>query len=119
MVDKESWIYRSGDFFLPKSVRQVLATYWIGNDKSIFYITNWTFVHLLSGVLTAHSLSKWFPSLPLVWTAFVVHTLWELWQMSIGMTKFETLRGQVDTVVDTIAFLIGVYLYMVYLKKGT
>lgn len=31
--------------------------------------------------------------------------------MSIGMTKFKTLRGQVDTIVDTIAFLLGVYLY--------
>ncbi len=111
MVDKDSWIYRSGDIFLPPAVRRWLETYWIGNASTIFYITNWTFVHALSGVLTAHSLSVWFPKLPLFWTAFVVHTLWELWQMAIGMTKYTTLRGQVDTVVDTVAFLIGVYVY--------
>jgi hypothetical protein len=111
MIDTESWIYKSGDIFLPKEVRTFLKQYWVGNDKSIFYITNWTFVHMLSGVLTAYTLSIWFPKVSLFWTGLLIHTLWELWQMAIGMTNIRTLRGQVDTVVDTLAFLIGMYLY--------
>lgn len=117
MADKESWIYRSGDIFLPKEVRTFLQYYWLGNDTSLFYIINWTFMHFLSGVLTAHTLSVWFPKLNLFWTAFWLHTLWELWQMAIGMTKFKTLRSQIDTVVDTIVFLIGVYIYTLFLRK--
>ena len=117
MVDSESWIYQSGDIFLPKEVRKILETYWIGGPKTIFYVTNWTFMHMLSGVLTAHSISVWFPKAPLFWTGFVLHTLWELWQMTIGMTKFKSLRGQVDVVVDTISFLIGMYLYILFGKK--
>ena len=112
MKDTESWIYKSGDLFLPKEVRTFLKQYWIGNDTSLFYITNWTFVHMLSGVLTAYTLSIWFPKVPLFWTGLLLHTLWELWQMAIGMTPIRTLRGQVDTVVDTLAFLIGMYLYI-------
>lgn len=117
MADKESWIYHSGDIFLPTEVRTILKYYWLGNDRSIFYITNWTLVHMFSGVLTGYSLSIWFPKVSLFWTGLFIHTLWELWQMAIGMTPIRTLRGQVDTVVDTIAFLIGVYVYTRYIRK--
>jgi hypothetical protein len=111
MIDTKSWVYKSGDIFLPNEVRTILKYYWVGNDRSIFYITNWTLVHMLSGVLTAHTLSMWFPKVPFFWTGLLIHTLWELWQIAIGMTKFRTLRGQIDIVVDTMAFLIGMYVY--------
>lgn len=111
MISADSWIYRSGDIFLPKEVRTILKYYLVGNNRTIFYITNWTLVHMLSGVLTAYTLSIWFPKVSLFWTGLFIHTLWELWQITIGMTKIRTLRGQVDTVVDTLAFLLGMYLY--------
>ena len=111
MIDTESWIYKSGDIFLSEEVRSLLKQYWIGNDTSLFYITNWTVMHFVSGVLTAYTLSSWFPKVSLFWTGLFIHTLWELWQMAIGMTPIRTLRGQIDVAVDTIAFLIGMYLY--------
>ena len=103
-------IYRSGDAFLPKSVRDFLEIYHIGDDLSTFYITNWSFVHMGSGVLTGYILLRWFRHLPYYLTAFIIHTIWELWQIFIGMTKWRTTRGQLDIVVDTIMFMIGVFL---------
>jgi hypothetical protein len=82
----------------------VLERYWIGDDTSTLYITNWTFVHFLSGVLTV-----WlFPSLS-VWGAFWLHSLAELWQILIGNTPWWTTRGRVDVLVDTLFYMIGVW----------
>lgn len=103
-------LYRSGDVFLPKSVRTVLEQYYIGNDKSVFYITNWSFVHLLSGIITGYVLIQVYPDLPYYTTGFIIHTLWEFWQIFIGMTKWKTARGQMDIVVDTVMFMIGMFL---------
>jgi hypothetical protein len=99
------WIYRSGDIFLPRRYVDMLDTYIIGNPKSIFYINYWTFLHALSGVVFA-----------LLWKSktiyldfFIAHSLWELWQILIGMTPLNT-RGAVDITVDTLAGFVGVYL---------
>lgn len=102
-------LYRSGDVFLPKSVRTILERYHIGDGKSIFYITNWSFVHLLSGVLTGYVLAN--SELPYYTTGFIVHTLWEFWQVFIGMTKWKTPRGQMDIFVDTAMFMLGMFLF--------
>jgi hypothetical protein len=116
MVEKESLVYKSGDAFLPKSVRTFLQSYWIGSDTSIFYITNWTFVHFLSGVFTTLGLLQ-VSSRPMIpWIALLLHTLWELWQVAIGMTKIQTLRAKVDVLVDTVSFMIGVGLVLVVSK---
>lgn len=104
-------LYRSGDLFLPKSVRTILEQYYIGNDKTVFYITNWSFVHLLSGVLTGYILVKWYSNLPYYTTGFIIHGIWELWQIFIGMTKWKTLRGQMDIFVDTVMFMVGMFLF--------
>ncbi len=109
-------LYRSGDVFLPKSVRDILQRYWIGSPKTTFYITNWSIVHFLTGIATAYFLfqSKIKENIYLV--AFLIHTIWELWQIFIGMTPIYTLRGQVDIVVDTLLFMFGTWIYMNYLK---
>lgn len=109
-MNENSLLYRSGDVFLPKPVRQFLEHYYIGNGKSVFYITNWSFVHLLSGVVTGYILLQFYPDLPYYTTGFVVHTLWEFWQIFIGMTKWKTTRGQIDIFVDTVMFMIGMIL---------
>jgi hypothetical protein len=44
---------------------------------------------------------------------FIIHTIWELWQMLIGMSKPWKLTGDsnlIDTFVDTIFFMIGTYI---------
>jgi len=100
------WIYRSGDIFLPRKYVDMLDTYIIGNTKSTFYINYWHFMHLLSGVLFV-----------LVWDSkniyfdfFIAHSLWELWQIFIGMTPL-SLRGAVDITVYTLAGFLGIYLF--------
>jgi len=96
---KSPW-YASGDLFLPKEVRNILETYIIGNDTSLVYITLWSFMHSLSGVLfrfVNNSLQDY----------IVVHTIWELWQIYIGMTPIHTARGVIDIFVDTLMGIIG------------
>ena len=61
---------------------------------------------MLSGILTGFVLLKLFSKTPYYLTGVLVHTLWELWQKFIGMTKWD-LRGAIDTVMDTIMHLIG------------
>jgi hypothetical protein len=106
MVDKESLLYRSGDAFLPDAARKILRRYWIGDDYSLFYVNNWSLVHFVSGILTA-------TLMPTNWNPFVVgvviHTLWEAWQISIGMTRLN-LRGVVDIGMDTVWFMTGMWL---------
>lgn len=104
-------LYRSGDVFLPKSVRTILEQYHIGNGKSVFYITNWSFVHLVSGIATGYILLRWYPELPYYTSGFVVHTAWEFWQIFIGMTKWTTPRGQMDIFVDTGMFMLGMIFF--------
>jgi hypothetical protein len=96
---KHPW-YASGDLFLPKPVRDLLETYIIGNDESLFYISLWSFMHMLSGVIfsfVSNSLQGY----------IVVHTVWEIWQIYIGMTPAHTLRGVIDIFTDTFMGVAG------------
>jgi hypothetical protein len=96
---KHPW-YASGDLFLPAELRRVLEIYIIGNDSSTFYITIWSFMHLLSGVFFSFisgSLTDY----------ITVHTIWELWQIYIKMTPIHTVRGVIDIFTDTIMGIIG------------
>jgi hypothetical protein len=111
-MKEDTWLYRSGDVFLPASVRAVLERYHIGNDRSLFYITNWSLVHFLSGIVTGYILYNSFPTWSYYTTGFILHGLWELWQIYIGMTKWKTLRGQIDIGVDTAMFMMGMFLFL-------
>ena len=104
MPTLEDILYRSGDVFLPKQVRTFLETYLIGGPTSIFYVSVWSFVHMLSGVLTAQFVTSSYK------TGFWIHTAWEYWQIFIGMTKYKTLRGALDIVTDTAFFMAGMVL---------
>jgi hypothetical protein len=65
---------------------------------------------MLSGVFTGivllYAESNYKIRLPYYFMGLFVHTLWELWQKFIGMTKWD-LRGAIDTIVDTIMCLMG------------
>ncbi len=106
----ETLVYRSGDLFLPKSVRTFLEYYHIGNDRTVLYVTNWSIVHFLSGILTGYVLIGW--NVPYYTTGFIIHTLWEFWQIYIGMTPWKTPRGQMDIFVDTAMFMAGMFLFL-------
>lgn len=104
-------LFLSGDLFLPKSVRTVLEHYYIGNDRSLVYVTNWSLIHFLSGILTAWVLVSWYPESDPVWTGFLLHTMWEIWQLAVQNTPW-TLRGLIDVGMDTGLFLAGFLAYL-------
>ncbi len=108
-MERTSWKYRSGDAFLPAPVVKFLHQYIVGDDKSLYYITFWTVNHFLSGVFFAllHLFFYRFSNPILVY--FILHTLWELWQLYIGMT-IPNLRGIIDILNDTLFGVLGVYL---------
>lgn len=96
-------LYASGDLFLPREVRQFLETYLIGNAHSVFYLSMWSFMHMLSGIVYSFVDRSY-------WNYFLLHTIWELWQLYIQMTPIHTLRGVVDIGTDTIMGLLGVWI---------
>lgn len=125
-INWEKIIYSSGDVFLPESVRNILGTviYKYPNSKTnyTFYIQGWTFIHFLNGIITGYlylyfgySKKNYFLYM------FILHTLWEIWQIIIGMSKPLNILGRnniIDTLVDTLSFLSGSYLYIKFGLKG-
>jgi hypothetical protein len=108
MIEKDSWVYRSGDIWLPKEVVDYLHTYVIGNETTRFYVNYWHGMHLLSGIVFGLIAEVYRVKYPVL-IYIVLHTLWELWQLSIGMTVL-TLRGCIDILTDTGMGLLGVFL---------
>lgn len=104
-------LFLSGDLFLPKSVRRVLEHYYVGNDRTLIYITNWSLVHFFTGVLTAWVLETHYPGYDTLFTAFLLHTMWEIWQLAVRNTPW-TLRGFLDVGMDTLLFLGGFLAYL-------
>jgi hypothetical protein len=104
-------LFLSGDLFLPKSVRRVLEHYYVGNDRTLIYITNWSLVHFFTGVLTAWVLETHYPGYDTLFTAFLLHTMWEIWQLAVRNTPW-TLRGVLDIGMDTLLFLGGFLAYL-------
>ena len=110
-------IYNTGDVFLPKIVRDVLGTilfkYPNVEEDYVFYIQGWSIVHFVSGMVFGYLYTHLgFNDLNYYYNAFIIHTLWELWQIAIGMSKPFKLSGRnsfVDIIVDTIFFMIGAY----------
>jgi hypothetical protein len=118
-IDWEKAIYNSGDVFLPKPIKQILdKSIYMTSDYS-FYINGWTIIHFLSGIIIGAIyiyLGK--PLNFYMYKMFVIHTIWELWQMLIGMSKPWKLTGDsnlIDTFVDTFVFLLGSYLLLLFI----
>ena len=106
-TSKSSLSYRSGDAFLPESIRKFLATYIVGNDNTVFYINYWSLFHMTTGIVFGIVLRNVRDPIRFYLACLLVHTIWEAWQIHIGMTRFETTRGKIDTINDTIFFLMG------------
>lgn len=110
--DLNTILFKSGDLFLPKSVRNILEYYYIGDDRSVFYVTNWTVIHFLSGIFTAYYLFSKFTTQQVYIISILIHSIWELWQIFGENTPIQTLRGQIDVLVDTVAYMLGVWIYI-------
>jgi hypothetical protein len=116
-MDKEylyKIIYSSGDVFLPEALKTILQKDIIGSSEKTFYISGWSIVHFINGILFGYlylyfkyDIRSYFLSM------FILHTLWELWQTIIGMAKPYKITGRsniVDTIMDTILFMCGTYI---------
>jgi hypothetical protein len=113
-VDWDKMIYNSGDFFFPRPLKEFLDKDFLTTHKRSFYINGWSFMHFFSGIVTgAIYLYLGRPIEFYYFKLLVIHTIWELWQMLIGMSKPWKLTGDsnlIDTFVDTIIFMMGTYI---------
>ncbi len=119
MLNIHNLIYNSGDVFLPEKVKHILGVDLIGSSKNTFYVSGWSLVHLLNGILFGY-LYLYFKGDKrfYFYKLFILHTLWELWQMLIGMAKPYKLTGRsnlIDTIMDTVFFMIGAYMIGAYM----
>jgi len=113
-------IYNSGDVFLPEFIRNALGKiiYKYPNSETnyTFYIQWWTFIHFLNGIICGYLyLSFGYIKNNYFITMLILHTVWELWQIIIGMSKPWNIIGRnniVDIFVDTSVFLLGSYLIL-------
>ena len=114
-------IYNSGDVFLPENVKNILGTYLIGSSKKTFYVSGWSIVHLISGIIVGYIYLclKWNIKL-YTFKLFILHTIWEMWQILIGMSKPYKLTGRsnlIDIIMDTVFFMSGAYIVKYYYKQ--
>lgn len=117
--DKQSYLYRSGDLFAAASVRRFLETFLVGSYRTPVYLTYWSVLHFVSGILTAYVLvrvdSTLLPKVSPYWVGLGLHTLWEGWQVLIGMSHPLRLTGHngfVDFVMDTALFMVGMWVVL-------
>ena len=107
-------IYSSGDIFLPESVKTILLTEIIGSMKKTFYITVWSVIHFINGIIVGYLyLFFKYDIKRYAIIMLIIHTCWEFWQILIGMSKPYNLTGQnnlVDIIVDTLLFMLGAYI---------
>jgi hypothetical protein len=107
---------RSGDLFIYGDLKKLLDYYYIGNNNSIFYINNWSIIHFISGIIISLILKYIYKQSrnEIIIKSFIIHCIWEIWQIIILNTYIYKLRDQIDTLNDTILFMIGVLL-IIYL----
>ena len=107
-------IYNSGDIFLPEKVKNILGTDLIGTSKKTFYVSGWSIVHIINGIIFGYIYLYFkYDSRFYILKMFAIHTIWEIWQIIIGMSKPYKLIGHsnlIDIIMDTIFFMLGAYI---------
>lgn len=101
------WAWQGGDAFFPQPLRDLLDCQYF-----IFYgavINGWMLLHLLVGGIV-YILGFGF------WGANAIHFLWEYFQYKIKITKMSTRESQLDTILDTVFFNLGFFLFMFALR---
>lgn len=113
--------YTSGDLFLPAKARRFLETELVGQQSDTFYITIWSLIHAVSGLVFGFVMFKIFKVVANYYIiALIVHTFWEMWQVFIGMAHPLSLKGKgniVDILMDTALFMTGVMTYKELLHR--
>lgn len=107
-------IYNSGDMFLPERLKYILGIDLIGNSKKTFYVSGWSIVHFINGAIFGYLYLYLNKNIKFYYyKLFILHTLWELWQALIGMSKPYKISGRsnlIDIIMDTIFFMFGAYI---------
>ena len=114
-------IYTSGGILFPENIKRILSTDIIGTSKKTFYISGWSIVHVISGIIFGY-LYLYFNYDIRFYTLKMLafHTIWELWQVLTDVAKPYKLTGNgnlVDSIMDTIFFMIGAYIIWLYQIK--
>ena len=117
-VNLKKIIYNSGDVFLPEKIKKKLMYDIIGSHNNTFYISGWSLIHFINGLIFGilylffnFNKKNYFKNL------FILHTCWEIWQTIIGMAKPYKMTGSsniIDTIVDTVLFMSGIYIVKKY-----
>jgi hypothetical protein len=114
-------IYKSGDVFLPDKINKALRVDLLGSSEKTFYITGWSIIHLLNGILFGYLYYYFkYDMKHYILNLLILHTLWEIWQIIIGMSKPYKLTGNsniVDIFMDTLLFMGGAYLTLQLVYK--
>ena len=118
-IDKEyikEIIFSSGEILLPDSVKNPLTANIIGSSKKTFYISGWSIIHIINGLIVGflylffnYDIKRYAINM------LIIHTVWEVWQMLIGMSKPYKLTGSnnlIDTIMDTLLFMLGAYVIL-------
>lgn len=100
------FLYRSGDAFLPPEIVERLDIQILGTKESLYYVNYWHFVHMLTGIAFSYFFMG-YGILETVIRYILLHSIWEFWQIYIGMTRLNA-RGGIDILNDTLFGLIGV-----------
>ena len=114
-------IYTSGGILFPENIKRILSTDIIGTSKKTFYISGWSIVHVISGIIFGY-LYLYFNYDIRFYTLKMLafHTIWELWQVLTDVAKPYKLTGNgnlVDSIMDTIFFMMGAYIIWLYQIK--
>ena len=114
----DNFIYNSGDVFIPESIKNIFGIDLIGTSKKTIYVSGWSIVHFINGILIGYIYLRFKLNSKLYfYKLFILHTIWELWQMLIGMSNPYKLTGCsniMDTIMDTIFFMLGAYIVRKY-----
>jgi len=80
------------------------------------YINGWSFVHFISGMLLGFFFNVYkINMVRMIALVLFIHSVWEWWQIHIGMTDVTEPYIWTDVVIDTLMTLIGsmsVYIYL-------
>ena len=113
MPDWNQVIYKSGDFFIPPSIKKMLDRSIYRTSNYSFYIEVWHILHFISGLLLGliyikfgygRNFTKY------LWDLFIIHTIWEYWQVYIGMShplRLTYNNNLLDIIFDTFVFMLG------------
>lgn len=116
MLDS-NFFRRSTDVFLPPRVVETLNRVVVGNKKTGWYVDGWSGMHVLTGLLCGvFLLALGLRGFGGFLVALLIHTVWELWQVHVGLTyipSFNPVTNRHDALTDTAFFLLGVWLTMV------